>query len=238
MTSLDFPPIPGARSAVTAPSASASRTVRTRGPIGPPRQFAAGFLPDGTELVFTITARSLYRQACSADGAESAGAPASLADALTLLFFCAHEPTVWNTPRLTDHGTLPPLRADAFALLAAIDDWALRTFRVSEEDLIIDLARGVWDHAHENLVVPLTQKKTAVIPSVPIPDSSPLSTTSSATSSPTETPPASNSSATAPPSATSTPPSTAGIPPAPPPFAPPVTETPQTENLQNLSTAN
>lgn len=235
---VDFPPIPGALAAAGpdnfSPAATAARGRVQRSALrGPARPFADGFLPDGTELVLTMAAKALYRQACTADGAEAASAPGSLADALTLLFFCAHPPEHWNVPRFTDDGILPPLRADAFGLLAEIDRWADATFRCSEEQEVIRLAAGVWEDAHANFVVPVSsQKKTEPVTLREPPECSPLSTISSAGSSPAETPASGPPCETASPSATSTPLCTAGIPAAASPFVPSVPAPQQTKNFQ------
>lgn len=206
-TTPPAPEFPGAGvGAVSGPS-YVSRTAL------PARRIAAGYLPDGTPLQWTMDRLTLYREAAFADGAENPGRPERGEDALLLLFLASHERHVWSEPRILPGaaGVLPPLRAASWDFLAAVAAWAAETFYPSEEDSIMQLALHLWDWHHSNEVFPITgseaQKKRAV-------PARPLHTApQSSTSSPEETSNGGTTSGTASPSTMSTPPSMPGTPP-------------------------
>lgn len=217
LPALDFsavcpPAAPGALGGVSSAPAAA---VPAGAPLEPQtaRSFIPGYLPDGTPLHLTIDRVALYRELLSADGAEQMGRPASLSDALVLLFLCGNDPEVWNRPRAAaDGGLLQPLRLVGWSMLEAIDAWSRAHLRANEAGDTLLLAQALWDWHHATEVIPVeqeSQKKTAVLLS----PCGPAGMTSGAGSSPAATFRGGPGCAAMPPSGMSIPPSTPITPP-------------------------
>lgn len=233
-----FEPLPGlAPAAASAPDPAARPPIR---PAPPAREYCDGYLPDGTPLQFTVDRLAIYRDAIASDGAEHNGRPASLSDALVILYLSAHHQSVYETPRpAPGGGLLLPLRAVAWEMLHAISLWGEKTLRVSEEHEIIRLGQQLWDWHHDTAVYPVdnVKKKPGSLRTPPV-SPSPMETPPSAGSSPVETSPDGTTSAATPPCGTSTAPSTVTTS-APASPAPPQPPQPQpTTPSQTDSTAS
>lgn len=102
----------------------------------------------------TITAKVNYF-----DLAQTRRPPFDLRSALIWLCLCAHDNSVWWSPRPPEHrdGEDPPplpLALDFAAWMRYIQDWQTANFDPSEQDAIEALALRVWIGAHETVCVP------------------------------------------------------------------------------------